>query len=114
TLAFIPDFAKAATMSSAMTSIAGQPLYVGIIFTATVPSSTTSASRTTPRSTIESTGISGSDTDLSVSRRFGLICVWGSFKILCFCLLNNETFASAGVLPFHIWIGALHILHIRQ
>src|SRR3954452_13789113 len=51
-----------------MTPIAGQPEYVGVISTTTVPSPSVRTSRSTPRSARVSTGSSGSTTD-SATRR---------------------------------------------
>ena len=63
-----PPAASAATTSARMVSTAGQPEYVGVIVTMTRPSSTRT-SRRIPRSSIVSTGSSGSGTAATSARR---------------------------------------------
>ena len=62
-----PSSATFAASSSRITSSAGQPRNVGVNATWTRPSSTRT-SRTTPRSTSDTTGISGSATSASASQ----------------------------------------------
>ncbi len=55
-----PNDCSACSILSAITCVAGQPEYVGVIITSHVSSSCHLSSRTIPKSTTETAGISGS------------------------------------------------------
>src|SRR5690606_41082303 len=84
TSTFFPISEKAFFKSSEITSIAGQPEYVGVNFIFTIPFSSI-ASRITPSAKTESTVISGSETDDNVSINELSIFKYSIFNYIFYC-----------------------------
>src|SRR5690348_7229510 len=84
-----------------MTSMAGQPLYVGVITTSTC-SLFHRTSRTIPRSITDKTGTSGSFTSSRIDQ-ISFLCTASVIIYLDLCFLNSLS-------PFHIRVGPLHEL----
>src|SRR5699024_2883049 len=67
---------RASVTSAVIVSMAGQPEYVGVMVTTTVPSITSTA-RKMPRSSMVITGTSGSGTVLTISQSSAACCSAG-------------------------------------